>query len=358
MPACSIASMASRTWRKLSFASPRITTLGSFSMPTAALRASLNCSAATGRSLIHSPPASSMETRIRPLSSPCEFGFVVFGTLTSGPFRICGAITMKMISSTSTTSTSGVMLMAACIRAGSPSRIGRTFLFNCRRLDFSPFFVVKSLKRRYFEQAVQELGRSPIHLDMESFNLAREGVKRHHGRNCDEDTQGRRDQRLSDAARNHRHSPGPRGRNAAECVNDSDYGAEKTNEWSSGADGGKEPETLLQLDQGFGDGVPDCACDELERRRRIASALAHAVVLADARRDHLRHVGILVLLPGFDEILDISSVEELLELSLELFRLARGQRETAVFVYDHPHRKNRKQGEGKDHRAPEYTDVS
>src|SRR5467141_4648705 len=114
-----------------------------------------------------------METRIRPLSSPCPFGFVVFGRLTSGPFRICGAITIKMISSTSTTSTSGVMLMAALIGVGSPSRIGRAFLFDCRRLDFS-LFDLKPLELRYFEQAVHELLRSPIYLDMESLNLSRE----------------------------------------------------------------------------------------------------------------------------------------------------------------------------------------
>src|SRR5947209_18820207 len=107
-----------------------------------------------------------METRIRPLSSPCAFGFVVFGRLTSGPFRICGAITMKMMSSTSTTSTSGVMLMAACILAGSPSRIGRTFLFSLRRLDFIHLHV-KPLVLRYFEQAVHQLGRSHILLYME-----------------------------------------------------------------------------------------------------------------------------------------------------------------------------------------------
>src|SRR6202007_2497516 len=101
-------------------------------------------------------PASSMEIRIRPRSSPCEFGFVVFGRLTSGPFRICGAITMKMISSTSTTSTSGVILIAAFIGVGSPSRIGRDFLFDRRRLGFS-HFDVKPFELRYFEQAVREL---------------------------------------------------------------------------------------------------------------------------------------------------------------------------------------------------------
>src|SRR5258707_15759180 len=97
-----------------------------------------------------------METRIRHFSSSCELGFVVFGRLTSCPFRICGAITMKMINSTSTTSTSGVMLMVACILPGSPSRIGRPFLFDPRRIDFI-HFDVKLLELRYSEQTVHEL---------------------------------------------------------------------------------------------------------------------------------------------------------------------------------------------------------
>src|SRR6266705_1832898 len=237
-----------------------------------------------------------METRIRPLSSPCEFGFVVFGRLTSGPFRICGAITMKMISSAGTTSTSGVMLMAACIRAGSPSRMGRAFFFDLRCLNFIHFVEFKPLELWYFEQAVHKLGRSPIHLDLESLNLAREVVEGDDGRNSDEDTQGRRDQGLGDAPRNHRHSAGPRGRDAPEGGNDSDHGAEKTNERGSRADRGKKPETPLQLNQRFGYGAPECARDELERSDRIASGLAHAVVLDDARRVHLRHVGSLVQL--------------------------------------------------------------
>src|SRR5690349_8926133 len=264
-----------------------------------------------------------METRIRPLSSPCEFGFVVFGRLTSGPFRICGAITMKMISSTSTTSTSGVMLMAAFIGVGSPSRIGRPFLLDRRRLDFN-LFEVKPLELRYFEQAVHELGRSPIHFDMEDLDLARELVEGDDGRNCYEDTEGRRDQGFCDAARNHGHSARSRGRDAPESVNDSDHGAEQADERGSGADRGKESETPFQLNQRFGDGVPDRARDELEGSGWIAPALDHTVVLNDACRDYLRHVGILVLARGFDQFLDITPVKELLELRLELFRLTRG----------------------------------
>src|SRR5262245_12383368 len=180
--------MACRTWRKLSFASPRRTILGSCSLPTAALRVSPKLSAVTGRSLIHSPPASSMETRIRPRSSPCEFGFVVFGRLTSGPFRICGAMTMKMIRSTSTTSTSGVMLIAAWILVGSPSRISRSSLLDHRSFGFC-HLDVNHFKLRYFEQAVHKLGRSPIHLDVEGFYLPREGVEGNDSRDRDENTQ-------------------------------------------------------------------------------------------------------------------------------------------------------------------------
>src|SRR5262249_3577622 len=221
--------------------------------------------------------------RIRPLSSPCEFGFVVFGTFTSGPFRICGAITMKMISSTSTTSTSGVMLMAACSWAPSPSRIYGPSLYDHRRLDIR-LVDVNHLELRYVEQVVHELGRSPIHLDMESLNLAREVVEGDDGRNCDEDTQCRRDQSFSDTAGNYRHSAGSCGRDASESVNDSDHCTENTNERGAGADRGEEPETPLQLNQRFRHGVPERARDELERSDRVASALAHAVVLDNASR--------------------------------------------------------------------------
>src|SRR5205814_5837025 len=123
-----------------------------------------------------------METSIRPLSSPWSVGFAVFGRLTSGPLRICGAITMKMISSTSTTSTSGVTLMAACILVGSPRRMRHLRLFDLRQLD-----------SRYFEQTVHELGRSPVHLNVAILNLAGEVVECNDGWYRDEDAQSRRD---------------------------------------------------------------------------------------------------------------------------------------------------------------------
>src|SRR2546422_5238551 len=170
-----------------------------------------------------------METRILPLSSPCAFGFAVSGRLTSGPFRICGAITMKMISSTSTTSTSGVMLMAACILAGSASRIGLPPRRGRRQLDLRQLDL-RHLDSRRLEQAVHELGRSPIHLDLEILELACETVEGDDGRDRDEDAQASRDQGLGDAARDHSHTAGPRGRDAPESVDDSDHRAEEADE--------------------------------------------------------------------------------------------------------------------------------
>src|SRR5712671_3569988 len=178
-----------------------------------------------------------METRIRPLSSPCAFGFAVFGRLTSGPLRICGAITMKMISSTSTTSTSGVMLMVACILVGSPSRMRHLRAFALRYPEL-----------RYFEQTVHQLGRSPVHLNVEILNLAGEVVECDDGRDRDEDAQSCRDQGLSNTARDHAHSAGPRGRYAPESVDDPDHGAKQAYKRGCGPDRGQEPETPLQLD--------------------------------------------------------------------------------------------------------------
>src|SRR5262245_57974024 len=99
-----------------------------------------------------------------------------------------------MISSTSTTSTSGVMLMAACILAASPSRID----FLCRVAFLQLLLAHQSL--RYLEQAIHQLRGSPVHLDVASLDLAREAVEGHHSRDRNEDSESRRHQRLGDTA--------------------------------------------------------------------------------------------------------------------------------------------------------------
>src|SRR5690242_2148870 len=112
-------------------------------------------------------------------------------------------MTMKMISSTSTTSTSGVMLMVACILAGSPSRMRHLGLVHLRHPEL-----------RYLEQAVHQLGRSSVHLNVEILDLAGKVIERDYGRDRDEDTERRRDQGLSNTTRDDTHSPRPGGGDA------------------------------------------------------------------------------------------------------------------------------------------------
>src|SRR5437588_5968416 len=178
--------------------------------------------------------------------------------LTSYPCSRSGTTTIKMISSTSTTSTSGVMLMAACILAGSPSRIGVFLLVDDRHLAVRPHDL------RYLEQAVHELRRSPIHLDVEGLHHSREVIEGDHGRDCHEDAQGGSDKGLGDTAGDDRHPAGPRGRDVPESVDDSGHGAEEPNERSRGTDRRQKPETLPQLDQRLGHGVSECAGHELK----------------------------------------------------------------------------------------------
>src|SRR5512140_1068284 len=99
---------------------------------------------------------------------------------------------------------------------------------------------------------------------MEIFNPAREVVERGDGWDRDEDAQRRRDQCLGDAARNYRHTAGPRGRNVPKSVDDSSYGTEETDKRGRGADSSQESETRFQLDQRFRHGVSERTRDLVE----------------------------------------------------------------------------------------------
>src|SRR6185436_11922257 len=98
-------------------------------------------------------------------------------------------MTMKMISSTNTTSTSGVTLMAEFKLDDSPSRmrylrhLTALFHLDVRHLD------VRQADLRYVEQVVHKLGRRPIHLDVERLDLSGEAVESDNSRDCDENTQ-------------------------------------------------------------------------------------------------------------------------------------------------------------------------
>src|SRR5512146_1451613 len=120
-------------------------------------------------------------------SSVISFTVRVFGTFTSMPDCNIGAVTMKMISSTSTTSTSGVTLMSASelcvfpllpVKAITISVVTRAGLRACRTaLD-----------------QVHHLQREVVHSRPKLPDLAQEIVVGNHRRNRREQTCGRCDQ--------------------------------------------------------------------------------------------------------------------------------------------------------------------
>src|SRR5262245_26511222 len=96
--------------------------------------------------------------RICVLSSGFFGGSEAFGSTTGGPFWSIGVTTMKMMSSTSTTSTRGVTLMS--------ERTLSTLTLCMQR------FVL-------LQEEVHELGRRVRHLDLEPLEPGREVVERH-----------------------------------------------------------------------------------------------------------------------------------------------------------------------------------
>src|SRR4029079_9658034 len=107
---------------------------------------------------------------------------------------------MKMMSSTSTTSTSGVMLMDAFSRLGSPSRMGRHL--RVRNLRSLGRVDVRFEDSRFWdlEQTVDEVRLGAVHLDVVVLHLPGEVVERDDRRDRNEDTERRRHQGFSDTA--------------------------------------------------------------------------------------------------------------------------------------------------------------
>src|SRR5688572_679136 len=226
---------------------------------------------------------------------------------------------MKMISSTSTTSTSGVMLMLDCILPGSPRRMRHLGDLEVLRSTNRHF---RYLRFRYVEQTVHELGRCPIHLDMERLDLACEVVEADDGRDSDENAQCCRDQRFGDTARDYGHTARSRSRDALEGVDDTDDRTEEADEWRHGTDRGQESETALQLDQRLRQGVAERTGDELDRGDRVATGFSYSVIFEDAGRHYFRDMRVRMSPHGNDQVLNVSTVKELLEHRLEFFRLA------------------------------------
>src|SRR5881409_2059099 len=141
-----------------------------------------------------------MPSRISSGPSGRFSGFSERGMVAWKPAAMIGVTIMKMMSSTSITSISGVTLMspltadlALALVTDRATGLGR-FL----RLEFLREDRAYELGADALDQVVDQLLRGIRHLDGEEVDLRGEVVVQPHGRNRDNQTEGGGDQRLGD----------------------------------------------------------------------------------------------------------------------------------------------------------------
>src|SRR5690606_37780311 len=129
-----------------------------------------------------------------------------------------GMISMKMISSTWTTSTSGVTLMVG--------------LGPLPGLPVSTAMPMRAL------QVVDQLAGGVLHLHVEAVDAARQVVEEEHRGDCDDEADGGDDQGLGDAGGHGRDAAAAGAGDALEGDDDADDGAEQADEGGGRADRG------------------------------------------------------------------------------------------------------------------------
>src|SRR3989454_6337263 len=116
---------------------------------------------------------------------------------------------MKMMSSTSSTSMSGVTLMSALTAARALVTDRATGLLRLLRLEFLGEDRPAELGADALDEVVDQLLGRVGHLDRQEVDLGREVVVEPHGRDRDDQAERRRDERFGDTGRHRRERPPP-----------------------------------------------------------------------------------------------------------------------------------------------------
>src|SRR6267154_5745422 len=121
-------------------------------------------------------------------------GLLAWASLTVTPFCNMRVITMKMISSTSITSTIGVTLMFELTLTPS----FRTLIAIIRSWGLPPGHVAAAGS---LQEIIDQLAGGVVHFHVKGFDFAGEVVERHHGGNGDAQSQSGGYQRFGNTAR-------------------------------------------------------------------------------------------------------------------------------------------------------------
>src|SRR5246500_3211270 len=178
----------------------------------------------------------------------------VLGTATSMPDCSTGAVSMKMTSNTSTTSTSGVMLMSARADLVRPlesvnATAGLLHYFALTRAFAFQWILLRT--QRDFFHAVQQFPREIVHARAEFPDARGKLVVGDDRRDGDDQTCGGGDQRLRDTRRHGAQGSGTGGAQTVEGIHNAHDGAEEANERRNSTDGGQPSQALFHEGEGF-----------------------------------------------------------------------------------------------------------
>src|SRR6266568_5595824 len=162
------------------------------------------------------------------LCSVISFTVRVFGTATSIPDCSTGAVIMKITSSTSTTSTSGVMLMSARDERVWPLLLVKATLYLLRLIGRSTRSC-RCAHGNLFER-VEQLAAEVVGGRCEYPNARGELVVSHHGGYCNEQAGGRGDKRFGNARRDRAQCCSSRSAQSVKGIDDAHHCAEKSDE--------------------------------------------------------------------------------------------------------------------------------
>src|SRR5256714_14624368 len=145
-------------------------------------------------------PSRSMPSRISSGPSGRSSGFSERGIVAWKPAAMIGVTIMKMMSSTSITSISGVTLMSALTAAAARALVTdrATGLLRLLRLEFLGEDRPAELGADALDQVVDQLLGRVGHLDRQEVDLGREEVVEPHGRDRHDQAERRGDERLGD----------------------------------------------------------------------------------------------------------------------------------------------------------------
>src|SRR5712692_1964996 len=320
---------------------------------TAPFIASMSCSGEAGCLSLSMYVFPSAVTLTKSGSGPCALFWTAFralGSSTLFPRWSMGVTTMKMIRSTSTTSTSGVMLMSERTPDFAPMSIamGRSSGLGRRRPrggggggGGGGLLVRARVRQRlvepaFLEEEVDQLvgGVGDVHRHL--LHPVRQVVEHHQRGDGDEQAERRGHQRLGDAGRHRGEAAGAGGRHQLEGGDDAEHRAQKPHEGSGRGDGRQPGQAAAQVGRDSQGGSFDGSVDGLDQvefayvvRPLVREGLASAVVLGDPAAQHPGDVAVLERVGHagrLDQLMAGEQVAQLLRVPAALL-LGAGERE-------------------------------